>query len=80
VRLRCPRAVDRACAGTLTLAAPHATSARYRIAAGRSAVVRLAVSAGDAARARRGAPAVVTSREHGLKGAETVIRRIRLRA
>jgi hypothetical protein len=83
VRLLCPRAVHRACAGTLTLAAPHAAGAHYRIGAGASAIVRVAVSAADAARAHRaahGSAAVVTSRERGLKGAETVIRRIRLRA
>jgi RTX calcium-binding nonapeptide repeat (4 copies) len=74
VRLLCPRVVHRACAGTLTLAAPRAASARYRIAAGRSATVRVAVGAAH------GSTAVVTSRERGLKGAETVIRRITLRS
>jgi Ca2+-binding RTX toxin-like protein len=83
VRLRCPRAVHQACAGTLTLAARHAASARYRIAAGRSAVVAVPVGATDAARVRRaahGLVAVATSRERGLKSAETVIRRLTLRA
>jgi hypothetical protein len=82
VRMLCPHAVHRACAGTLTFAAPHAASAHYRIAAGASAIVRVAVSTADTARARRaahGSTAVVTSRERGLKGAETVIRRVRLR-
>jgi hypothetical protein len=83
VRVHCPRVVHRACAGTLTLALRHAGSARYRVVAGRSAVVTVAVGAADAARVRRaahGLTAVVTSREHGLKGAETVIRRMTLRA
>jgi hypothetical protein len=83
VRLLCPRAVHRACAGRLTLGVRHAASARYRIVAGHSGVVAVAVNAADAARAHRaahGLTAVATSRERGLKGAETVIRRLTLRA
>jgi hypothetical protein len=83
VRLLCPRAVHRACAGRLTLGLRHSASARYRIAAGHSGVVAVAVNAADAARAHRaahGLTAVARSRERGLKGAETVIRRLTLRA
>ena len=46
---------------------------RYRIRAGASTTVRVAV------KARRGGTVVVTSREDGRKGAETVTRRVRLR-
>jgi Ca2+-binding RTX toxin-like protein len=86
LRVRCPRAVGRACAGTLDLAlagARSARSARYRIQEGRAATVRIRLRTADAARvrrARRGLTAVATSRERGLKGDETVIRRLRLRS
>jgi hypothetical protein len=84
--LRCPRAVGRACAGTLRLALGPAGrrtagSRRYRIARGRVAGVEIALRAPDAARVRRasrGLVAVATSSERGLKGAETVTRRVTL--
>jgi hypothetical protein len=86
LRVRCPRAVGRACAGTLALArlgARSAAAARYRIRQGRTATVRIRLRTADAARvrrARRGLTAVATSRERGRKGAETVIRQLTLRA
>jgi hypothetical protein len=85
--LSCPRAVGRACAGRLSLAlgragARAAGATRYRIGRGRRAGVEIALRAADAARVRRasgGLVAVATSRERGLKGAETVTRQVTLR-
>jgi hypothetical protein len=84
LRVLCPRAVGRECAGTLELVLARVTrSARYRIPQGRAGSVRIRLRAADVARvrrARRGLTAVATSREQGLKGDETVIRQVTLRS
>ncbi len=77
----CPRAVHRTCAGRLTLAVGRGRtvgSAGYRLAAGRNRTVHVLLT--SMLNLRRGLGATVTSREAGLKGSETVIRRIRLHA
>jgi hypothetical protein len=82
VRLRCPRKVHRRCAGRLTLKLRDARTSRYSVRAGHQRRVTLRLTAADAARvdhARHGLIAVITSREQGRKGDETVIRRITLR-
>ena len=53
-------------------------SAAYRLAAGRHHIVHIALS--SSLNLRHVVVATVTSREVGLKGAETVTRRIRLHA
>ena len=86
VRLTCPRAVRRPCAGGLTIAlatagAPHPSPARYSIRAGSSAVVHASLTASERKRLRRAGTrsALVTSTEKGLHGAETVIRHVEVR-
>jgi hypothetical protein len=51
-------------------------SAAYRVAAGRTHIVHIALS--SSLNLRHAVVASVTSREQGLKGSETVTRRIRL--
>ena len=85
LRIRCPRAVGRACAGTLDLALLGSSPGPrrgYRIGAGRSALVTVSLPAADAARVRRAGrlTAVATSREQGRSGAETVAQQVALRA
>ena len=87
VRVTCPRAVGRTCAGRLTavLAAHGATTpapARYSVRRGASKVVHVALTRPELARVRRGRgeTVVLTSSEHGRHGAETVIRRVTVRA
>jgi Ca2+-binding RTX toxin-like protein len=78
-RLGCPRAVHRVCAGKLALTvgrSPIRGSAAYRMSAGRDRVVHVAIS--NLRGPRHAVVATVTSREEGLKGAETVTRRIQL--
>jgi len=86
VRIRCPRAVGRACAGTLTLAlrsdgAREPARVRYRIASGGRATVRARLTAAEARRVRRAGDlaAVATSIEAGRDGRETVSQHIRVR-
>ena len=81
VGVNCPRAVHRACAGKLALTVGRGRtlgSAAYRLAAGRNHIVRVALS--SSLDLRHAVAATVTSREVGVKGAETVTRRIRLHA
>ena len=87
VRVTCPRAVGRACAGRLTAAlaahgAPSPAAARYAVRKGATRVVHVALTAAELSRVRRAGPTtvVVTSTEHGRHGAETVIRRETVRA
>ena len=81
VGLGCPSAVHRACAGKLALTVGRGRtlgSVVYRLAAGRNHTVHIALS--SPLNLRHAVAATVTSREVGLKGAETVTRRIRLHA
>jgi hypothetical protein len=87
VRVGCPKAVGRTCAGRLTAAlaghgAPAPTAVRYSVRKGSTEVVHVALSAAELARVRRSGPmsAVLTSAEKGRRGAETVIRRVTVRA
>jgi hypothetical protein len=85
IRMQCPRAVGRACAGSLRLALGRRSggpATRYRIAAGRTRMVKAALSAAQATLVRRTAKALTataTSLEDGRKGPETVSRQIKLR-
>ena len=87
VRVTCPRAVGRTCAGRLTavLAAHGATMpapASYSVRKGSSRIVRVALTGRELARVRggRAQTVVLTSSEHGRHGAETVVRRVTVRA
>jgi hypothetical protein len=87
VRVSCPRAVGRACAGRLTAAlATHGASrpaaAHYSVRTGSTAVVHTRLTGPELARVRRGhgQTVVLTSSEKGRHGAETVIRRVKVRA
>ena len=87
VRVTCPRAVGRTCAGRLTavLAAHGATMpapASYSVRKGSSRIVRVALTVRELARVRGGRAQTVllTSSEHGRHGAETVVRRVTVRA
>jgi hypothetical protein len=85
IRIKCPRAVRRSCAGKLTVALGRRSggpATRYRVPLGRSRVINAVLSAAEAARVRQtGKPlvATVTSLEVGIKGAETVSRQVKLR-
>jgi Ca2+-binding RTX toxin-like protein len=86
VRVSCPRAVHRTCAGHLSAAlatggASHPAFAPYSVRLGRSVVVHVPLTARERASLRSaGKRAVVlTSSEKGLHGAETIIRRLVLR-
>jgi hypothetical protein len=87
VRVTCPRAVGRTCSGRLTAAlAAHGAStpapARYSVRKGSTELVHVELSASEIARVRRSGPqtVVLTSSELGHHGAETVVRRVKLRA
>jgi Ca2+-binding RTX toxin-like protein len=87
VRVTCPRAVGRTCAGRLTAAlavdgASAPAPARYSVRKGSSHVVRVALTGRELARVRRGhgQTVVLTSSERGRHGAETVVRRVTARA
>jgi hypothetical protein len=70
VRLHCPRGSR--CSGTLALTGGARGSERYRIRPGATKTVRVPVRGS-------GRSAVATATEKGRKGAETVIRRLRVR-
>jgi Ca2+-binding RTX toxin-like protein len=81
VRLSCPRALPRACAGNLTARADargtrFGRATRYSIRRGRSARVRVAVPAVQRARARRRGVQVraVERGDHGLKTTLALVR------
>jgi hypothetical protein len=87
VRVSCPRAVGRTCSGRLTATlAIHGAStpapARYSVRKGSSEVVHIALTDAEMARVRRAHKQTValTSSERGHHGAETVIRRVTVRA
>ena len=90
MRVTCPRAVGRTCSGRLTAAlavlAAHGAStpapARYSVRKGSTELVHVELGAGEIARVRRSGPqtVVLTSSERGHHGAETVIRRVKVRA
>ena len=77
IRLRCPRAVGRACGGGLTLAPKGAAAGPatdYRIGSGHSELVAVALGRRRSARPRgrsHGFAAIATSHEKGRHGPET---------
>jgi len=74
IRLRCPRALGRlGCHGTLK-GGRRSRATRYAIASGRTATVRIGLSASD-----RGARLVVVSVERGTWGPKTTTRVVQLR-
>lgn len=91
VRLRCPDELQIGCNGTLRLrllrraranerTAQTAASRRYRLAAGRSKLVRLRLSRRERAALRRASrTARITSVEKGELGDKTTIRTVRLK-
>jgi len=77
VRVACPAAVPRACAGRLTAAladggARRPASVRYRVRPGRTAVVAARLTPRETARVTRPRDVFVTSRETGRSGPKTV--------
>lgn len=87
VRVTCPRAVGRSCAGRLTAAfashgAPSPAPARYAVRLGSAEVVHVALTRAELALVHRAgrATAVLTASEKGRHGAETVVRRVSVRA
>jgi hypothetical protein len=84
IRVRCPKTVKRAkgCAGALTAALAKSGASRpaktaYSVKPGATATVKAILTAAEVARVNRsGQTLVATLAEKGLKGAETVIRRV----
>lgn len=75
VRLRCPAALSRRCAGTLELrrAGERSPRTRYAISPGRSRLVRVRLGSLTAG---RGTVAQLVSLERGIDGRKTTLRRI----
>ena len=75
LRLSCPKALSRACRGSLAILAGGRTSpaTRYVIQPGRTKRVRVTLGA---ARVTRRTIGTVRSREQGLRGRKTTTRRV----
>ena len=78
LRLHCPKALTKPCAGTLAIGARGRTSprTRYTIKRGKSKLVRVELGS---ARVTRRTVGTIVSLEQGLKGLKTTTRRVILR-